>query len=44
MFFCPKDVCPRHGDVSEAFKKFREKGELTNDYDLPKQRSLKKKE
>jgi hypothetical protein len=27
---CPKDVCPRHGDVHSALQRYRETGELTD--------------
>ncbi len=31
FFHCPNDVCPRHGDVSEALELYRTTGSLTND-------------
>ncbi len=33
FFFCRDDVCPRHGDVKDAFEKYRETGQLTFERD-----------
>lgn len=30
-FFSPLDVCPRHGDIAEPLRVFRETGELTDE-------------
>lgn len=30
-FHCPDDRCPRHGDVGEALKLYRETGLLTDE-------------
>jgi hypothetical protein len=35
-FNCPGEVCPRHGDVSGPMKLYRERGQLTDELDLPK--------
>jgi hypothetical protein len=34
--YCPDDVCPRHGDVSEALKRYRETNQLTDEHDWKK--------
>ncbi len=36
-FYCPDDVCPRHGDVSEALAVYRETGDLTDENDHVRQ-------
>ncbi len=35
-FYCPNDVCPRHGDVSAELNVFRTTGKLTKE-SLPSQ-------
>lgn len=32
-FYCPNDICPRHGDVSKELKIYREMGKLTLERD-----------
>lgn len=32
-FYTPDDICPRHGNVSEVQKKYRETGKLTDEND-----------
>ena len=31
MFFCPKGICPRHGDVRAQITHWRKTGELSED-------------
>ena len=31
MFFCPKGICPRHGDVRAQITHWRQTGELSED-------------
>jgi len=35
FFFCPDDVCPRHGDVKCEFETYRETGRLTTEDKRP---------
>ena len=31
MFYCPDDVCPRHGNVAEPLALYRSTGKLTDE-------------
>ena len=31
FFFCPNDICPRHGDVKNELETYRKTGQLTSE-------------
>lgn len=45
-YFCPDDVCPRHGCVDAALERYRENGKLTDENDhvrwFPSEKPAKK--
>lgn len=33
-FYCPENICPRHGDVSGPLDRYRSTGKLTDEREL----------